>query len=44
VDRAKVLDLHQQGLSQWQISQKLAVSRASVGRILAEGTKATETV
>ena len=36
VDRAKVLDLHQQGLSQWDISQKLGVSRASVGRIIAE--------
>ena len=36
VDRAKVLELHQQGLSQWDISQKLGVSRASVGRILAE--------
>ena len=36
VDRAKVLDLHQQGLSQWDISQQLGVSRASVGRIIAE--------
>jgi DNA invertase Pin-like site-specific DNA recombinase len=36
VDRAKVLDLHGQGLSQWDIAQKLGVSRASVGRILAE--------
>jgi DNA invertase Pin-like site-specific DNA recombinase len=36
VDRAKVLELHQQGLSQWDISQELGVSRASVGRIIAE--------
>jgi DNA invertase Pin-like site-specific DNA recombinase len=36
VDRTKVLELHQQGLSQWDISQKLGVSRASVGRIIAE--------
>ena len=36
VDCDKVLDLHQQGLSQWQISQKLGLSRASVGRIVAE--------
>lgn len=36
VDRDKVVDLHRQGLSQWDISQKLGVSRASVGRIIAE--------
>jgi transcriptional regulator len=36
VDRDKVLGLHTQGLSQWDISQKLGLSRASVGRILAE--------
>jgi DNA invertase Pin-like site-specific DNA recombinase len=36
VDRDKVLELHKQGLSQWDISQKLGVSRASVGRIIAE--------
>ena len=40
VDRAKVLDLHQQGLSQWDISQRLGLSRASVGRIVAERTGA----
>lgn len=36
VDRAKILDLHAEGLSQWDISQRLGISRASVGRILAE--------
>ena len=36
VDRTKVLELHQQGISQWDISQELGVSRASVGRIIAE--------
>jgi len=36
IDRAKVLELHQQGLSQWDISQMLGVSRASFGRIIAE--------
>ena len=36
VDRAKVLELHQQGLSQWDIAQRLGISRASVGRIVAE--------
>ena len=34
--RDKVVELHEQGLSQWDISQKLGVSRASVGRIIAE--------
>ena len=41
VDRSKVLELHQQGLSQWDISQKLGVSRASVGRIVAERSSTT---
>jgi DNA invertase Pin-like site-specific DNA recombinase len=36
VDRAKVLELYHQGISQWDISQELGVSRASVGRIIAE--------
>jgi DNA invertase Pin-like site-specific DNA recombinase len=36
VDRAKVLALREQGFSQWEISQELGVSRASVGRIIAE--------
>ncbi len=36
VNRDKVVELHEQGLSQWDISQKLGVSRASVGRIIAE--------
>ena len=36
MDCDKDLDLHQQDLSQWQISQKLGLSRASVGRIVAE--------
>ncbi|MBS1827749.1 MAG: recombinase family protein [Acidobacteria bacterium] len=34
VDRHRVQQLHQQGLSHWDISQKLGISRASVGRIL----------
>ena len=37
VNRDKVMELQQEGLSQWEISQKLGVSRASVGRIIAEG-------
>jgi DNA invertase Pin-like site-specific DNA recombinase len=41
VDRAKVLELHGQGLSQWDISQRLGVSRASVGRIVAERSSGT---
>ena len=41
VDRAKVLELHQRGFSQWDISQELGVSRASVGRIIAERTART---
>jgi DNA invertase Pin-like site-specific DNA recombinase len=36
VDRDRVLDLHEQGNSQWDIAQKLGVSRASIGRIIAE--------
>lgn len=36
VDRDKVIELHEQGMSQWHISQKLGVSRASIGRIIAE--------
>ena len=34
VDRHRVKELHQNGLSHWDISQKLGISRASVGRIL----------
>lgn len=34
VDRHRVQVLHLQGLSHWDISQKLGISRASVGRIL----------
>jgi len=44
VDRTKVLELHQQGLSQWDICQKLGISRASVGRILAERAQVAEYV
>lgn len=36
VNRDKIVELHAQGLSQWEISQKLGISRASVGRIIAE--------
>jgi DNA invertase Pin-like site-specific DNA recombinase len=36
VNRDKVVELYEQGLSQWHIGQKLGVSRASVGRIIAE--------
>lgn len=36
VDRVKVLELHHQGLSQWDICQKVGISRASVGRIIEE--------
>src|SRR5690242_19920019 len=36
VDRDKVLALHALGLSQWTVAQRLGISRASVGRIIAE--------
>src|SRR6185369_14017352 len=36
VDRLEILELHQEGLSQWDICQKLGISRASVGRIISE--------
>ncbi len=36
LNRSAVRELHEQGLSQWQIAQKFGVSRASIGRIIAE--------